>query len=304
LVEPRLTLNSDMEVVCACDEQYLPHAATMLCSLLEHNCVSKIHFLHSSIANAELAKLKYWVMKLGSRILFYEIVSAEFVDLRVDKWVSVAVYYRLLTSRLLPADLSKVLYLDCDIVIRRPLNDLWNTDLAGYALAAVSNYRDDAGDVLGLPEGTKYFNSGVLLINLQFWRENNVPERVIAFARNNPDKVQFWDQDGLNATLVNQWIELPPRWNAQMDKWVPFSPEMQGDLAVVHFVTSDKPWHWANRHPLKHEYHKYRLKTPWWQYRQEGRPPLPQRFYHSLRVFARAVLPVGWRRWLRSNLMN
>jgi lipopolysaccharide biosynthesis glycosyltransferase len=288
----------EMEVLCACDERYLPHAATMLCSLLEHNSVSRIHLFHSSVASRELARLKTLVVRYKSDIVFYEIVAADFQDLRVDKWASTAVYYRILASRMLPTDVDKVLYLDSDMIVRQSLNDLWNTDVTGHALAAVSNYWN-AQEALGLPVGTRYFNSGVLLINLRFWRQNNVPERAIAFVKNNPEKVLLWDQDALNATLIHQWIKLPQHWNWHaLDDWerTPM-PEAGKDPAIVHFVSSNKPWHWYNGHPFKDEYHKYRLKTPW-------RSTLPQRVGRSLRSFAGTVLPGPLRQWLRSRIIS
>ena len=290
-----------MEVLCTCDERYLPHAATMLCSLLEHNSVSRIHLFHSSVASGELAKLRSLVARYKSEITLYEIVPADLENLRVDKWASVAVYFRLLAIRLLPAHLNKVLYLDSDIIVTRSLIDLWNTDIGDHALAAVSNYEDNAREALGLPAGTKYFNSGVLLINLEYWRQNNVPERAMSFVRNNPDKAQYWDQDALNAVLVHQWVELPSCWNWQ--DWL-HKPVAGMKPAIVHFIAGDKPWHWSNNHPFKHEYHKYRLKTPWRQYQQEGRPGLPQRLNRSLRSIARAVLPANLRQRLRSRLLR
>jgi lipopolysaccharide biosynthesis glycosyltransferase len=204
-----------MEILCACDQQYIPHTATMLCSLLEHNTDCRIHLFHNSIADCELAKLKFFVEKCTSEITFYEVEPAAFRDIRIDRWASAANYYRLLAPRLLPTSISKILYLDSDIIIRGSLCDLWNTDVADCALAAVANFWDDHRTDLGLAEGTKYFNSGVLLINLQFWRQNNVPERAISFAKENPEKVRFHDQDALNATLVHQWVEISPCLNWQ-----------------------------------------------------------------------------------------
>jgi lipopolysaccharide biosynthesis glycosyltransferase len=292
-----------MEVLCACDRRYLPHAATMLCSLLEHNDVSRIHLFYSSIAKQELAKLESCVASYGSKLTSYEMVPTDFEALRTDKWASAAVYYRLLAPRLLPAELDKVLYLDSDIIVRRSLANLWNTDISDHALAAVSNYEDDARKALGLPEGTKYFNSGVLLINLRFWRENKIVEHAISFIKSNPGKVQYWDQDALNATLIDQWVELPIIWNWQLFQRAS-EPGAKLEPAVVHYVTGDKPWHWSNEHPLKQEYRKYRRKTPWAQYQLEGRPNLPRRIRHSLRGVARIVLPSGLRAWLRARLSS
>jgi lipopolysaccharide biosynthesis glycosyltransferase len=287
-----------MEVLCACDERYLPHAGTMLCSLLEHNSVFRIHLCYSSIPAPELAKLKSLVGEYGAQIAFYKMIPRQFRDLRVDKHASTAVYYRLLAPRILSPELNKVLYLDCDLIVRRSLTELWNTNLANHALAAVTDYSEDA-QAHGLPMGAKYFNSGVLLMNLEFWRQKNVPEQTIAFIANNPEKVPLWDQDALNAILVNEWIELPACWNAQNEAHWLRTSEHTMDPAIVHFITAHKPWHWSNRHPFKPEYHKYRLKTPWRRYKPEGKPRL-----HSLRRVARVVLPQNLRQWLRSRLVS
>jgi lipopolysaccharide biosynthesis glycosyltransferase len=284
-----------MEVLCACDKRYLPHAATMLCSLLEHNTVSRIHLFYSAISSYELTRLKRFFASYRSEIALYEIVPSDLQNFRVDKWLSIATYYRLLAPRLLPADLSKVLYLDSDIIVRGSLTELWNTDLTGCALAAVSNYWEEDREGLGMPAEAKYFNAGVLLINLQFWRLNNVAERALSFVKNNPERLQYWDQDALNATLVHQWIEVPSCWNCQYIS----NSETEPEPAVVHFLTRDKPWQWSNTHIFKHEYRRYRLKTPWRRYKLEGQPP--SRLGSSLRRVARVVLPRRVVRWLRSS---
>jgi lipopolysaccharide biosynthesis glycosyltransferase len=296
----------NMEVLCACDERYLPHASTMLCSLLEHNSVPRIHFFCSSVPDYELEKLKSFVTRYQAEIIFYEIDPAALEDLYIDKWASMAVYYRLLAPRLLPINIDKVLYLDSDIVVRGSLADLWNTNLTDHAVAAVPDYVDDTkiealGLSIGLPVEAKYFNSGVLLINLKFWRQNNVAERAIAFARNNPEKVKYWDQDALNATLICQWIELPAYWNWQ-DWRHRYTPETGKDPAIVHFISADRPWHWSSKHPFRREYHKYRRKTPWWNYQPEGRPRFGKRIIHSTRRVIRSIVPKTLRKWLRSRL--
>jgi lipopolysaccharide biosynthesis glycosyltransferase len=283
-----------MDVLCACDEGYFPHAATMLCSVLEHNMGARIHLFHDSISGSELDKLESFVARRGSTIVFYEVNQAAFAGLRVDKWASIAVYFRLLAPRLLPSTLDKVLYLDCDIIVRRSLQGLWDTDISGYALAGVSNYDDGARKALGLPDGTKYFNSGVLLINLAYWRERRVAEAATLFARENSEKMQFWDQDALNGTLVNRWIEVPPTWNWQFPGTLPENGN-EFEPAVVHFTTKDKPWHWLNAHILKSEYYRYRGKTPWRQY-------VPHEINPNIRNAVRSLVPRHLRSWLRARV--
>jgi len=281
-----------MEVLCACDKRYLPHAATMLYSLLEHNNVSRIHFLYSSITNEHLLKLKKMAKNLGGELITYELIDEELSTLYVDNWGSEATYYRITAARVLPTDLKKVLYLDSDIIVRRSLQEVWDTGLDGHALAAV----EDGWRPPWLPSGAKYFNAGVLLINLDYWRIHNIYEKVIAFVKNNPDKVEHWDQDALNGVLVNCWLELPSIWNAQKRSQLAQGP------AIVHFIGESKPWHWANTHPLKHEYNKYRLKTPWRRYRLEKPPSLVDRLRALSRRSARVMLPVKLRQGLRAML--
>jgi lipopolysaccharide biosynthesis glycosyltransferase len=141
-----------------------------------------------------------------------------------------------------------------------------------------------------------------MLINLDYWRQNNVYERVMEFIKINAEKVNYLDQDAMNAILVDRWIDVPAIWNDQARSTL-HVPAVRNqniqDPAIVHFLGPYKPWNWLCKHPFNYEYHKYRRKTPWRRYRQEGKPHL-----HSLRIVARAVLPRQLRRWLRSRLTS
>lgn len=195
-----------MEILCACDERYLPHTATMLCSLLENNRVYRIHLFYDESATNNLPTLKAFVEEYETELLCYEMVPQSFRDLQVDRKVSTATYYRLAAPYILSSNVRKILYLDSDIIVRRSLEDLWNTDIQDYALAAVIDpwWSPGGGPHVELPPGAKYFNAGVLLINLDYWRKNNVSENATAFVRNNFEKVHYWDQDALNAILVDR----------------------------------------------------------------------------------------------------
>ena len=278
-------------MLCACDDWYLPHMATMLCSLVQHNAAVRIHLLHSKVNSRELAKIKYMTARYGSTVISYDITSRVFQGVRVDGHASIANYYRLLAPQVLPLNIDKALYLDSDIIVRRSLTDLWNVDLADHALAAVEDRVESLARELGLPLGAKYFNSGVLLMNLSYWRKHKIQERAIAFIKNNPLKVQYWDQDALNAILVNCWKQVPDTWNWN-EQYVLRPGCALADPAIVHFCGIVKPWHWKCQHPFKHEYHQQRLKTPWRRYRLEGQPSLPRRLRLSLRSFAGSFWPL------------
>ena len=292
-----------IEILCACDDRFLPHLATMLCSLLEHNTVLRIHLFYSSVDDYTLAKLESFVTGYGSTISRYEMDPNNLQGLQVDKHVSIATYYRVLAPRVLPLDLNKILYLDSDIIVRSSLWDLWNTDLRDHAVAAVTDQFVPDCDAerlaeLGLPIEVNYFNAGVLLINLNFWRQHNICEKTIAFARNHPGKVKWWDQDALNVILVHRWIELRPVWNLQCWNLDKFTSAAE-NAVIVHFCGEIKPWYWSLKHAFKSEYGKYRRKTPWPRYRLEGKPTWYHKLRTSIRNIVRTVLPFNMREWLR-----
>jgi lipopolysaccharide biosynthesis glycosyltransferase len=301
---PDLARCGGMEVLCGFDERFVPHAATMLCSLLENNLVSRVHILHSAFVGQDSERLKSLIKKLEAlivkyecQLVCYEVRSEEFCELRVDETSSVANYFRLLAPRVLPAHVMKILYLDSDVIVRGSLLDLWNCEVSGYALAAVEDSFWDPKSqwsYVEIPKGARYFNSGVMLINLDYWRQNNVGERAIAFIRDNPTKVNYYDQDALNAILVNSWISLSPIWNHHIP-----------NPAIVHFIGEDKPWRWSTKHAYKMEYYRYRRKTPWRHYwLAEGWVVSQRTLSRSLRRFARAVLPGSLQQWLRLHLKS
>ncbi|MGK7893397.1 MAG: glycosyltransferase family 8 protein, partial [Xenococcus sp. (in: cyanobacteria)] len=107
---------------------------------------------------------------------------------------------------------------------------------------------------LGLKENDKYFNSGVLVINLDKWRSDNLSEEVIKFIQINRESIRWADQDGLNAILVNKWGELDQRWNqtSMIHKYScwqesPFTEEVYNNTLnepyIIHFSSQIKPWH-------------------------------------------------------------
>ena len=119
----------------------------------------------------------------------------------------------------------------------------------------LSNYRS-----LGIPEGTKYFNAGVLVLDLEKWRHEHISDAVVQYIKDHSDHIRFHDQDGLNAVLWNRWGWLDPRWN-QMPQLLqisqleesPFDRPTHERAArhpyITHFASSDKPWRFRCRHP-------------------------------------------------------
>lgn len=258
-----------MDIVCACDEKFLPHTATMLCSLFENND-SELHIflLHNHISQKKLDILSKFIEKKNNLFTAIEIDETLIGNLMVSQHASIANYYRLLIPEVLPDSIDKVLYLDSDLIVRKDITELWNIDLKNYSIAAVEDLGFTGHTRLKMPLGSKYFNSGVMLINLARWRKDNIHFKVIDFIGKYPDRIRFWDQDGLNAILANQWKALPIKWNVQHNYFFPQGMEIRyadinADPAIVHFSgEGTKPWLPYVRHKYIKEYLEYENMSP------------------------------------------
>ena len=177
-------------------------------------------------------------------------------------------------AKILPESVHKILYLDADMIVRHDLSELWNTPLNNVAVAGVMN-QSDCGQFwvrLGYPQELGYFNSGVLLLNLDYIREQNMTDQFIAYLKENPDVLLCPDQDVLNYVLKDHKLLLPVRYNAQEGFYRNPPQSIFGDIDVfendvnnpyiVHY-TKEKPWMANCMHPLKELYYYYKSQTPW-----------------------------------------
>jgi lipopolysaccharide biosynthesis glycosyltransferase len=268
-------------VICAADDKYSMQLGVMVASVLDN--LSKDRFLQLYVIDGNISednkrKISKIIGSRGSIVYLYP--KEEMLHgVKISGHISIATYYRLLIPDLLP-NLSKILYLDCDLVVNRNIVDLWEKDVEECFLRAVpemSMPTFSEGIVgyekLGYSGNEMYFNAGVLLINLQKWREQKVSEAAIRHIQEHIDDIRYWDQDGLNIALSNQWIPLEPIWNRtshihHYKSWQqsPFNEDIYKTLmqnpAIAHFTTKFKPWNSYN-HPDKRMFYRYLDKTSW-----------------------------------------
>ncbi len=264
-----------MNIVCACDLNYIPHMAAMLLSLVENNERHGIRiFVLYDGAFPEQDKLAVMLRGHRAEVSFISVEESLLESLFVNYHISRATYARLLIGELLPPEIDRVIYLDCDLIVRGDLGDLWHTDLGGKTVAAVGEITEYLWHSrLGLPPGAPYFNGGVMLVDLRRWRELDIGRCSLGFVREHPDRLQWWDQCALNLILHDDWKPLDPIWNLQsmelcvidhgIYRFGRMSSRVRDAIRVVHFSSDSKPWHYMNNHPLKKEYLQYRRRTPW-----------------------------------------
>lgn len=180
-----------IHIACNIDSNYVRHCAVTLVSLFENNRKEQItaHIIARDLSDAEKKILIDLAAPYGNRVCFYEpdIKLLEgFTIRKFSKRISMATYYRCILSELLPVDIDRLLYLDCDIVIVGDISEYWNTPLNDETgVAAVADMGcDDAAryEILKYPMEDSYFNAGVLLINLDYWRKNDVAHACVDYS--------------------------------------------------------------------------------------------------------------------------
>ena len=265
-----------MDVVFATNNSFCPHAAVAICSLLENNKWTQItvHLFVLNCYSGSIQKLSDMVKQQGGKIIIYDINESLFERFPPTGCYSLACYLRLCTPSLLKG-IDKVLYLDCDLVVNGCVQELWNMDLDGYSMAALEDATlsyDIVKDYIGydyFKEG--YMNSGVLLMNLKYWREHHVQERLFAYL--NTHMVKLPDQDALNVVLHGTIKSIHPKWNCHVGyfafpplvvpKQKKYIKELWKGAKIIHFTGPAKPWYRECVNPYKYLYRKYRLMTPW-----------------------------------------
>jgi lipopolysaccharide biosynthesis glycosyltransferase len=267
-----------IQVVCAADADYVKPLAAMLQSMFTNAASGRsivVHVLDGGINSGDKERLAESIAGPHS-IRWVEATGHGFDGVPLWGRMSVSTYYKLVLEELLPATVTKVIWLDCDLLVLGDIGALWDQELQGkHALAArdvvVSSVSSPCGVAawreVGLPSDAPYFNAGVMSIDLTLWRRDQVGRRALDYVRTNRDAVYFWDQEGLNAILAGRWGVLDRRWNHNVS--VPGGDRDANASWIVHFAGSVKPWRYAAPNSSHDAWFSYLDRTPWKGWRPE-----------------------------------
>lgn len=269
-----------MDIVCSIDDNYVQHCAVMLTSLFENNRSEGhvIHLLTEGLASNNRSFIEELVHSYNGQFCYY-IVDSDTLSscpLKPTDHLTIATYYRLLMADILPKSLDRILYLDCDIVVNRSIEELWNTSLQGYALAAVEEMGCSVPDVyerLQYDSSYGYFNAGVLLVNLRWWREHNMTLVFFDYIEKKFSRLIAHDQDVLNALLHDKCFHLSIDWNVE-EAFYHYSfikrfwstKGIRKTLccpSIIHYTWKPKPWEPSCVHPFRANYFFYMSKVSW-----------------------------------------
>lgn len=266
-----------MDIICSIDDNYVRHCCVMLTSFFENNKGERhrIHLLTEGIRKENQEIIQRLVESYGGTFCYYLVDPDMLVSCPIKEGdhLTIATYYRLLMADILPAQLNKILYMDCDIIINASISELWNTPLEGYALAAIEELGCSLPDVyerLNYDKEYGYFNAGVLLVNLAYWREHHLTETFLNYVCQNSAKLKSHDQDVLNALLHERCLHVSYKWNVEeafyhysVIKRLKYNHDLRFVLRhpkILHYTWKPKPWELECKHPFRINYFIYLQK--------------------------------------------
>jgi lipopolysaccharide biosynthesis glycosyltransferase len=276
-----------INAVVVCDDNYAQHATVMLRSLFTANakfffrifCLVPQDFVNRHKMEESLQDFNHHALS------FITVEPDDFTYLKVSMHISSASYFRLRLDVLLPPEIQRVIYLDCDLIVKDEITSLWKMDLEGRAVAAaVDTFVNNNQAVrrrLGFNPGKYYLNAGVLLIDINQWKEERIGARALEFCLAHPEKITYHDQDAINHIVNGNFKILEARWNMQTSivasngawKCTPESMAQLDAAAIIHFTGVMKPWHYRCLHPRRDLYWAYLKQTAWHGYCAPDRTP-------------------------------
>ena len=222
-------------VVLAANYAYVDQVLTTIKSICYHNRSIRFYLINSDFPNEWITQLNKRLEKFDSEIINCRVTSEQVSRYKTD--ISYTVFLRYFVADFVKED--KALYLDCDLLVTKNLDDLFATDLQDYPLAAV---RDFGGRAYF---GLEIFNAGVLLINNVLWKQEQMTQKLIDLTNEWHDKVEQADQSILNMLFEHKWLEFDFDYNHIVihKQFTDYQlPEGQDYPAIIHYLSHRKPW--------------------------------------------------------------
>lgn len=272
-----------MNILLTFDNNYSQHAGVVMVSFCMNNKGHHVFYVISDeIHDDNQQKLKAIAEQYDCSIHFYFIDCHQTKDFPLgynmaNSYVSIATYFRLFVTEVLPPTVERILYLDCDIVINASLEEIWcytmNESNCLLALEESPSLSSAGARRLHYPESYSYFNAGVLLIDMVKLRKTYHLNAAINFIKSH--EIKFHDQDVLNGMLYDKKQYMDLKYNVMdyhLIKHSAFPQRYQNQTDaiyhpyIIHFSGPVKPWHKECKNPYTFKYYEYLQYTPWYEY--------------------------------------
>lgn len=277
-----------VNIIYASNDGYACHLAASLASLLDHSKgipSLDIYVLSVGMCREFKERLKEMASSFGRRLFAVELGDLrQRFDYDIDtRGFDISAMGRLFAPKVLPEYVKRALYLDCDTIINGSILPVYGTDMGSCLVGMVMEptvYRE-MKESIGLGKEDPYYNSGVLLMDLEGWRREHVLEQLLEFYGKHEGRLFACDQDTINGALRGRIFPLPPRYNYftnyryfHYDTLVSLCPayERIGREAyrlagrapvVIHYLGDERPWIAGNHNHFRRLYEYYLGRTPW-----------------------------------------
>lgn len=287
-----------MTLAYACDDNYATLTAISAVSALKHNPGAQIALFGCNLGRSSIDIVRSRVQEAGGSFSYFDVTAriARVRETGTSGYVSYAAYARLFVPEFLTG-CKRVVYLDCDTLVSGHLGELVDMDMRGNPIglgldcipAAYSRF-------IGHSESLPYYNSGVMLVDVDVWRRNRCAERLLEELAHPRGPNPLADQDAIVRCFPDETVALAPRWNflsqfflLSFQGWrgvigrninVPCSAAeynaARTSAAIYHFSghTLGRPWYTSSRHPMRTAYRQAASNAGMAEFAEQTRPML------------------------------
>lgn len=257
-------------IVFGIDDDFVRPLGVLMTSIIENNKNENIefHIISKYISKENRRIIKQFAIENDININIYIIDETIFNDLPTTSYITKAMYNRFLISLILKDVTDRVLYLDADIVCLNSIENLKKINIDNKIIAVIEESNDYVVKKrvkdLSLTS-KKYFNSGVLYININNWINRDINNKLINYAKSVKDLI-FPDQDILNVILEKDCLYIDQKYNYTFDvryKSNRYIYNLPQNIVFLHYVGKFKPWQKWCMHPAKKFFEKYANISLW-----------------------------------------
>lgn len=277
-----------MIVVYTCDDNFVWIMGISMISLFENNRDMgnlEVYLLGDHVSDTNKDVLLGIANKYGRTCSFVDVPDLKIpTSLTSNRWPKSA-FTRMFSGELMPKEIHKILYLDCDIIVKGSIAELENLDTQGYAVSAVKDcVSKQYKKKIGISEEGSYVNAGVLLMDLDRMRQLDVRQMMSHFVDTHQGLISYADQDILNGMFKGKFGIMPPEYDV-MTQMCAYTYEQilqyrcpsayyskeeveyaQQNPIIIHYTTcmlNIRPWCKESKHPWASEFDKYQAISPW-----------------------------------------
>jgi lipopolysaccharide biosynthesis glycosyltransferase len=251
-------------IVFSVNNEFISYLIVAIRTLASNNSYPiNINLIYTELSKKNIGRIDALCKKNNYNLILHKIDRSLFNNAPEMGHLKLETYYRLIIPKLIKE--KSALYLDCDIYINSDIKDLFELNIDNYAVGAVEDPSYQPIKKLNMNPSSIYFNAGILLLNLDFWRKNNISEKVLEYAINNIEIISYADQCALNAVIDGNFLPLGKYYNFQSGHINLINENVLEELSsskIIHFTGAHKPTHYLSTHPFKDEYLLEFKKTP------------------------------------------